>query len=271
MTGWPVWKHSTQGPWSFCSWSSSSSRTWSLEEATIRRSPPLSVSSRPAAAVPSSSTQRVVSTCKRSSGSKSSTSVSASSTNTEANFCLSTADLLLRPRMTPTAGWFQPLGTGCKGLGIRRADRTAPAPLGLRCRGEADEAPATEPSTPGVSRKCIPSEPERSQRWIGASPRWSAVWRKPAPDEAPTTSTVIPTHPLRGICMNITGNACTGPRIHTSTPGSSSYNGPPAARAVTRDKASAVETPAAGADYRRAVSAARASASVSASFGSVRA
>ena len=80
-TGRPVRKQSRQGPWSFCSWNSSSSRAASLEAATTRSSPRGSASSSPAADTSSSCTLRSVSTCRKSITSKPTTIVSVSSTN----------------------------------------------------------------------------------------------------------------------------------------------------------------------------------------------
>ena len=65
-TGWPVRKQSTQGPWSVCSWNSSSSRVRSEEAATTCSVPRSSVSSSPAAETPSSWTHRSVNTCRKS-------------------------------------------------------------------------------------------------------------------------------------------------------------------------------------------------------------
>src|SRR6185369_6429129 len=83
-TGWPVRKQSTQGPWSVCSWNSSSNRVRSEEAATSCNVSCPSVSSSPAAETPSNWTHLSVNTCRNSITSKSSTSVSAISTNTSA-------------------------------------------------------------------------------------------------------------------------------------------------------------------------------------------
>ncbi len=57
LTGAPVRTDSRQGPSSFCSWNSSSSRDSSLEDATGCRVPRGSTSSSPAAVTSSRSTQ----------------------------------------------------------------------------------------------------------------------------------------------------------------------------------------------------------------------
>ena len=76
----PVRKQSTHGPWSFCSWNSSSTRAASVEAATRRSSPRGSASSTPAAEASSTCTLRSVSVWRKSMTSKSATMVSASST-----------------------------------------------------------------------------------------------------------------------------------------------------------------------------------------------
>ena len=80
VTGRPVRKHSRQGPWSFCSWNSSSSPACSLDAAARRSSPRGSASTTPPADAASRATLRSVSRCRKSITSKSATIVSASST-----------------------------------------------------------------------------------------------------------------------------------------------------------------------------------------------
>src|SRR3984885_1201854 len=93
VTGWADRKQSRQGPWSLCSWNSSSSRAASLEAATTRSSPRGSASSSPAAETSSNSTLRVVSTCRKSMRSKSATMVSVSSTKVADRSCPSIRSL----------------------------------------------------------------------------------------------------------------------------------------------------------------------------------